>query len=85
MRHAFCATRFIAWTVCALGATLSAAAPTCAFAQTPPSAETRLKELNLTSPPVTTPVANYMDSVRVGNLLFLAGNTAPPDLQGEGR
>ena len=36
----------------------------------------RLKELNITLPPVPPPVANYVDSVLTGKLLFLAGNTA---------
>ena len=47
-----------------------------ALAQSTGSAEARLKELNLTLPPVPPPVANYVDSVLVGKLLFLAGNTA---------
>ena len=37
------------------------------------SAEKRLKELGLQVPPVTPPVANYVNAVRAGNLLFLAG------------
>ena len=37
------------------------------------SAEKRLKELNLQLPPVTPPVANYVNAVRSGNLLVLAG------------
>jgi hypothetical protein len=43
------------------------------IAQTVSTAEARLKELNITLPSVPPPVANYVDSVRVGNLLFLAG------------
>ena len=39
-------------------------------AQTPSGAEARLREKNITLPPVPSPVANYVDSVRVGNLLF---------------
>ena len=42
-----------------------------ALAQAATSAEARLKELNITLPPLRPPVANYVDSVRVGNLLFL--------------
>ena len=57
----------------------------CALAQSATSAEARLKELNITLPPVPPPVANYVDSVRVGNLLFLAGNTAPPDWKYKGK
>lgn len=37
-------------------------------------AEAKLKELGITLPPQSTPVANYIPSVRVGNLLFLAGH-----------
>ena len=39
-------------------------------AQTP---EENLKSLNITLPQLTSPVANYVHAVRVGNLLFLAG------------
>ena len=38
------------------------------------SAEARLKERNIALPPPNKPVANYVTSVRVGNLLFLAGH-----------
>ena len=55
------------------------------FAQTAPGAEARLKEANIILPPVPAPVANYVDSVRVGNLLFLAGNTAGPDWKFKGK
>jgi len=48
----------------------------CALAQSPTGPEARLKEKNITLPPVPSPVANYVDSVQVGKLLFLAGNTA---------
>ena len=37
------------------------------------SAEKRLRELNIELPPLTAPVANYVNAVRAGNLLFLAG------------
>ena len=37
-------------------------------------AEARLKELGITLPETSKPVANYIPSVRVGNLLFLAGH-----------
>jgi len=37
-------------------------------------AETRLKELGITLPQPSQPIANYIPSVRVGNLLFLAGH-----------
>src|ERR1700752_259271 len=57
----------------------------CALAQDAASAEARLKELNITLPSVPPPVANYVDSVRVGNLLFLAGNTAARDWKYKGK
>ena len=38
-----------------------------------PTAEERLRELGLTLPDVATPIANYVPSVRTGNLLFVAG------------
>jgi enamine deaminase RidA (YjgF/YER057c/UK114 family) len=56
-----------------------------AFAQVVTSAEARLKELNITLPSIPPPVANYVDSVRVGNLLFLAGNTAARDWKYKGK
>jgi enamine deaminase RidA (YjgF/YER057c/UK114 family) len=37
------------------------------------SAEQRLKELGIDLGAVSAPVANYVDAVRTGNLLFLAG------------
>ena len=54
-------------------------------AQTATGAEARLRERNITLPPVPPPVANYVDSVRVGNLLFLAGNTAGADWKFKGK
>src|SRR6516225_6331892 len=56
-----------------------------ALAQVATSAEARLKELKITLPPLRPPVANYVDSVRVGNLLFLSGNTAAPDWKYKGK
>jgi len=35
--------------------------------------EARLKELGIVLPPVPQPVANYVNGVRTGNLIFLAG------------
>ena len=35
--------------------------------------EKRLEELGIVLPPVTAPVANYVNAVRTGNLLFLSG------------
>ena len=37
------------------------------------SAEKKLKELGIALPAVTPPVANYVNAVRTGNLLYLAG------------
>jgi enamine deaminase RidA (YjgF/YER057c/UK114 family) len=37
-------------------------------------AESRLKEKNITLPTPSTPVANYVGAVRVGNLLFVSGH-----------
>jgi len=37
------------------------------------SAEANLKRLGITLDPVTAPVANYVNAVRAGNLLFLSG------------
>ena len=46
------------------------------FAQTQPTAEARLKEKGITLPAAPKPVANYVEYVRVGNLLFLAGHNS---------
>lgn len=37
------------------------------------SAEKKLKELRITLPPVSKPVASYVNAVRTGNLLYLSG------------
>jgi enamine deaminase RidA (YjgF/YER057c/UK114 family) len=42
------------------------------------SAEKRLKELKIDLGRVTPPVANYVNAVRTGNLLFLAGKGPSP-------
>ena len=47
------------------------------------SAEKRLKELGITLGPVSPPVANYVNAVRAGNLLFLAGKGGPPGADGK--
>ncbi len=39
-----------------------------------PNAEQRLKDLGLSLPNVSTPVANYVPFVRTGNLLFVPGH-----------
>ncbi len=43
--------------------------------------EARLKELGIELPPATTPLGNYVNAVRTGNLLFLAGKG--PGLPGQ--
>jgi enamine deaminase RidA (YjgF/YER057c/UK114 family) len=50
------------------------------------SAEKRLKQLNIDLGSVTPPVANYVNAVRTGNLLFLAGKGpagSPPGIVGK--
>jgi enamine deaminase RidA (YjgF/YER057c/UK114 family) len=42
-------------------------------------AEARLKQLGIVLPPVPAPMANYVSSVRAGNLLFLAGHGPQKD------
>jgi enamine deaminase RidA (YjgF/YER057c/UK114 family) len=55
------------------------------LAQSPTGPEARLKAKNITLPPVPAPVGNYVDSVQVGKLLFLAGNTAGPQWKYKGK
>jgi enamine deaminase RidA (YjgF/YER057c/UK114 family) len=55
------------------------------LAQNATGAEARLKEKNITLPPVPPPVANYVDSVEAGKLLFLAGNTAGAEWKYKGK
>ena len=43
----------------------------------------RLKELGIELRPVSAPVANYVNAVRTGNLLFLAGKGGPPGPDGK--
>lgn len=45
------------------------------------SAEKRLKELGIELAPASSPVANYVNAVKTGNLLFLAGK-GPSAVQG---
>src|SRR5262249_5468622 len=47
-----------------------------AHAQNSTGAEARLKEKSIILPVLPPPFANYVDAVRVGNLLFMAGNTS---------
>ena len=42
--------------------------------------EENLARLGITLPPVATPIANYVPSVRTGNLLFVSGNGPSDDL-----
>ena len=46
------------------------------------SAEKRLKQLGIDLGKVSAPVANYVNAVRTGNLLFLAGKGPRPDGSG---
>jgi enamine deaminase RidA (YjgF/YER057c/UK114 family) len=46
------------------------------------SAEKKLKELGIALAPVTPPMANYVNAVRTGNLLFLAGK-GPGSVKGK--
>ena len=45
--------------------------------------EKRLKELGIRLAAVTPPVANYVNAVRTGNLLYLAGKGGPPGPDGK--
>jgi len=47
------------------------------------SAEKRLKALNIKLGAVSAPVANYVNAVRTGNLLYLAGKGGPPGANGK--
>src|SRR6202008_4647478 len=47
------------------------------------SAEKRLKELGIDLGKVSSPIANYVNAVRTGNLLFLAGKGPRPDHTGK--
>lgn len=86
MTHVLGTTRPTSWvSICALGLVMWIAVSASTLAQSSPSAETRLKELNISLPPVPPPVANYVDAVRVGNLLFLAGNTPAADWKYKGK
>jgi enamine deaminase RidA (YjgF/YER057c/UK114 family) len=44
--------------------------------------EDKLRRLGITLPPVTAPVANYVNAVRTGNLLYLAGK-GPASVSGK--
>jgi enamine deaminase RidA (YjgF/YER057c/UK114 family) len=47
------------------------------------SAEKRLEALKIELRPVSAPVANYVNAVRTGNLLYLAGKGGPPGPDGK--
>ncbi|MCS6877862.1 MAG: RidA family protein [Geminicoccaceae bacterium] len=49
--------------------------------------EKRLAEKGIVLPPVSAPVANYVNAVRTGNLLFLSGKgpSFPDGTQGKGK
>ena len=47
------------------------------------SAEKRLKALGIDLGKVSSPIANYVNAVRTGNLLFLAGKGPRPDYTGK--
>ncbi len=47
------------------------------------SAEQNLKKLGIDLGTVSAPVANYVNAVRTGNLLFLAGKGPRPDASGK--
>jgi enamine deaminase RidA (YjgF/YER057c/UK114 family) len=71
--------------MCVCGMLALAATSGGVLAQNATGAEARLKEKNITLPPVPPPVANYVDSVQVGKLLFLAGNTAGVEWKFKGK
>ena len=56
--------------------------PGSVWAQNVGSAEETLKKKNINLPAASSPVANYVPAVRVGNLLFLSGAGPGPN---EGR
>jgi enamine deaminase RidA (YjgF/YER057c/UK114 family) len=56
-----------------------------ASAQAPTGPEARLKALNITLPPDAAPIANFVNSVQTGKLLFLAGNTGGAAWAGKGK
>ena len=45
----------------------------------PGTIDARLTELNITLPPATAPVANYVPVTRTGNLLFVSGQVCLAD------
>jgi enamine deaminase RidA (YjgF/YER057c/UK114 family) len=55
------------------------------FAQAQSSAEARLKERNIVLPAPPKPVGNYVEWVRVGNLLYLSGHGGGAQARGKGK
>jgi enamine deaminase RidA (YjgF/YER057c/UK114 family) len=55
------------------------------FAQTLSGADARLKDLGVELPEPAKPVGNYVSSVRVGNLLYLAGQGPAPTSKWRGK
>jgi enamine deaminase RidA (YjgF/YER057c/UK114 family) len=56
-----------------------------ALAQNATGAEARLREKNIELPHEPSPIANYVNAVQVGKLLFLAGNTAGAEWKFKGK
>lgn len=57
---------------------------TC-LAQAQTGAEARLKQKNISLPPTPKPVGNYVEWVRVGNLLYLSGHGPTASWYGKGK
>jgi enamine deaminase RidA (YjgF/YER057c/UK114 family) len=66
-------------------ALIAAAVSGSVLAQDAVGPEARLKQLNITLPAPTAPIANFVGTVQVGNLLFVSGATAGPDWQLKGK
>lgn len=66
---------------------LAGSAVTCSIsiAQAQVGAEARLKERNIVLPTPPKPVGNYVEWVKVGNLLYLAGHGGGAQARGKGK
>lgn len=86
MKHVFLIVAFL--TLCACQTTVENKAeskPTVPEVETPPAdynPEAKLQELEITLSTPSAPVANYVNAVRTGNLIFLAGK-GPRKADGE--